>query len=268
VINVKNPGSETFAGIFIQANPASINVASGGKIAILGNGASVITDTHLFATNTDNIWNDGAIFEWNCSVDVPTISGITYFPNANAVTVPIFRITSVGGEGILTAGSTFTLNGLLDLSTGVSITFNGNGSKNFRDGVSGTSSTIIFSDGTTSIVSVTAILSGTSVGLYGAVAYSEIAKVKVVKGTPGMYIFPNPITDNNIQLQINQPAQGKYKVRLLNAAGQLLLQQTVSHTGINATHIIQPEHKLAAGTYQLQVINPAGKKQVLSIIVQ
>jgi hypothetical protein len=48
----------------------------------------------------------------------------------------------------------------------------------------------------------------------------------------------------------------------------LLLQQTVSHTGINATHIIQPEHKLAAGTYQLQVINPAGKKQVLSIIVQ
>jgi hypothetical protein len=115
---------------------------------------------------------------------------------------------------------------------------------------------------------VTAILSGTSVGLCGAVAYSEIAKVKVVKGTPGMYIFPNPITDNNIQLQINQPAQGKCKVRLLNAAGQLLLQQTVSHTGINATHIIQPEHKLAAGTYQLQVINPAGKKQVLSIIVQ
>ena len=107
-----------------------------------------------------------------------------------------------------------------------------------------------------------------SIGLYGAVAYSETVKVKVVRSTPGMYIYPNPVTDNNIQLRINQALQGVYRVRLLNEAGQLLKQQTVSHTGTNATHTIQSERKLPAGTYQLQVISPAGKKQVLSIIVQ
>lgn len=100
------------------------------------------------------------------------------------------------------------------------------------------------------------------------ISYSDIVKARIVRSLPSMYILSNPITDNNIQLRINQAVLGVYRVRLLNAAGQPLLQQTVAHSGSNATHTIQPEHQLPAGTYQLQVINPAGKKQVLSIVVQ
>lgn len=164
IINIKNSNANSYASI-IGTTPAtaSINIATNGKITILGDGASVAGDMHLFASNTLTVWNDGSIFEWNCSVGTPTITGVTYFPNANATTVPIFRITSVSGIVTGTGATPFVLNGMLDLLIS-NVSFWGGGSKEFRDGISGTSSIITFNPiaaGTLSITSSTAKLSGT-----------------------------------------------------------------------------------------------------------
>lgn len=159
VINVKNPNSETYTGVFLQTSPASINIASGGKIAILGNGVSVIVNAHFFATNPDNVWNNGAVFEWNCSVGTPGVGGVTYFPNVNASTIPIFRIIVQNNVNPLGGGAATVINGLLDVQTNITFAFAG--AKTFRDGINGTNAIVTFSNGTTTISSSTAVLSGT-----------------------------------------------------------------------------------------------------------
>ena len=107
-----------------------------------------------------------------------------------------------------------------------------------------------------------------SIGLYGAIAYSETVKVKMVKSTPGMYVFPNPVTDDNINLQLNLTVQGVYRVRLINAAGQELLKQNIAHPGSNATHKITPAQMLTKGTYVLEVMGTDKQKNILKVVIQ
>jgi hypothetical protein len=107
-----------------------------------------------------------------------------------------------------------------------------------------------------------------SIGLYGAIGYSETVKVKMVKSTPGMYVFPNPVTDGNIYLQLNLTGQGVYRIRLINAAGQELLKQIIAHSGGNATHKITSAQMLTKGTYVLEVMNTDKQKNILKVVIQ
>jgi hypothetical protein len=107
-----------------------------------------------------------------------------------------------------------------------------------------------------------------SIGLYGAVAYSETVKVKMVKSASGMYVFPNPVTDQKINLQINKAVQGIYTVKVLNAGGQQLMQQNILHPGGSAIHTITSGRQLASGAYELEVMGPDKKKTVIKILVQ
>lgn len=161
VLNVKNPNSETYSNIVNQSLNASINVATGGKIAVLGNGTSVASAVQRFATNALNIWNNNAVYEWNCSVGTPGLSGETYFPNANSATIPVFRIIVQNSTNSLGGGSSTVINGLFETSTNLS--FQGIGLKTFGNGIKGNNATITFpsSIGPLSLTSSTAVLSGT-----------------------------------------------------------------------------------------------------------
>lgn len=103
---------------------------------------------------------------------------------------------------------------------------------------------------------------------YGMEVYSEAVKVKIVRSSDELYVFPNPVTNNSIQLQLdkNAPA-GKYNTRLLSASGQLINSQQLIHTGGAATKIITPAQTLVSGAYQLEVISPDKKKSVIKVIV-
>ncbi|MEO6347016.1 MAG: T9SS type A sorting domain-containing protein [Aquaticitalea sp.] len=139
VLNVKNPTSEDYSDI-VKQPAGSINVATGGKIAVLGNGASVSSNLQNFATNILNVWKNNAVFEWNCSDGTPSLSGETYFPNVNSTTIPVFRIIVQNSSNSLGGGSSTVINGLFDVRTSVS--FQGNGNKTFRDGIIGTNATV------------------------------------------------------------------------------------------------------------------------------
>lgn len=83
-----------------------------------------------------------------------------------------------------------------------------------------------------------------------------------------MYVFPNPVTDDNINLQLNLTVQGVYRVRLINAAGQELLKQNIAHPGSNATHKITPAQMLTKGTYVLEVMGTDKQKNILKVVIQ
>jgi len=100
----------------------------------------------------------------------------------------------------------------------------------------------------------------------GKVSYSEVVKVAIPFGKPSIGIYPNPITDGIVHLQlVNQP-KGRYGLRLLNPLGQTIIAKQVEHAGGNATEDIKWDYHLAHGVYQLQVLRPDGKTQVIKVM--
>jgi hypothetical protein len=100
----------------------------------------------------------------------------------------------------------------------------------------------------------------------GKISYSEVVKVAIPLGKPSIGIYPNPITDGIIHLQlVNQP-KGRYGLRLLNPLGQTIIAKQVEHAGGNATENINWDYHLAHGVYQLQVLRPDGKTQVIKVM--
>jgi hypothetical protein len=100
----------------------------------------------------------------------------------------------------------------------------------------------------------------------GKVTYSNVVKVSIPLGKPSIGIYPNPITDGIIHLQlVNQP-KGRYGLRLLNPLGQTIIAKQVEHAGGNATENIKWDYNLAHGVYQLQVLKPNGKTEVIKVM--
>ena len=159
-IEVKN-NSGDYATIFLPDTNASIHVSSNAKITITGGISAVPGNMGNLAASTDNIWDNNSIFEWNSSVGTPDGSGITYFPNANTSTIPIFRISSLfTGDDTIGGGFPLIVNGLIDARTDV--TFKNSGLKTFRDGINGDNVTVTFLNnlGTLTIEDSNAVLSG------------------------------------------------------------------------------------------------------------
>ena len=105
-----------------------------------------------------------------------------------------------------------------------------------------------------------------SVDVNGATAYTNIVKVPVSNLKSDIAIYPNPITDGLIHLQlINQP-KGTYGIRLFNKLGQLIVQKQINHPEGSSTELITWNYNLAHGVYQLEVTKPDGSVKNLNIL--
>lgn len=102
---------------------------------------------------------------------------------------------------------------------------------------------------------------------YGAVGYSETVKIKIVKSSPALYVFPNPVTDSYIQLQLNDRTAGLYDLRLINNLGQVLVSKKIKHTGGTATHRIETGNTLTNGLYDLEVTEPNKKISIIKVMI-
>ncbi len=71
----------------------------------------------------------------------------------------------------------------------------------------------------------------------------------------GIKIFPNPITGRQINIQFNEIEKGVYTLRIINAKGQPMFNQSMEHSGVSSPKIISLDKKLPAGIYYLQLIN-------------
>ena len=101
----------------------------------------------------------------------------------------------------------------------------------------------------------------------GAIGYSETVKVVMMNVKAGLYVYPNPVTNGTIGLQMNSMHAGVYSVRLLNSAGQSIVTKSVNHAGGTASVNIQYPAQLT-GHYQLEIIGNNKKKTVLKVVIQ
>ena len=102
----------------------------------------------------------------------------------------------------------------------------------------------------------------------GAVVYTPRTTLTVRKSTTGIHVFPNPITDGVIRIQMNEVESGNYSVQLRNSAGALIQRSIVAYAGGYQAITIPSATRWPAGAYTLECIAPSGKRRVVSVIIR
>lgn len=109
-----------------------IRIKTGGIVSVQVSG---MTSVGTGVNASTHVYEDGSILEWNLASGTPSASGVTYFPNV-ITEIPIFRF-AVAPNGNLGGSNPTVINGRVELASGVSISWSGNGTKTFRNGVVG-----------------------------------------------------------------------------------------------------------------------------------
>jgi len=145
------------------------------------------------------------------------------------------------------------------------------------DGVNFESMTAIPAKENTSTANYNAVDLNPAPGIYyyrvkgisqsGAFGYTETVRVKVARTKSELYVYPNPVTDGSIGLQMNTMPAGVYNTRLLTTAGQSVLKKQIVHSKNTATEMIPYPASLTAGTYQLEVVGPDKKVSFVSVVI-
>jgi hypothetical protein len=105
-------------------------------------------------------------------------------------------------------------------------------------------------------------------GLGGQVQYSAIVKVGAQKQIPSISVYPNPVTNGQVQLYFTQQQAGKYQVQLSTISGQVLLEKTVDvNSAVQLQTIPLPDYR-AGGTYLLKIITAEGIVYKQQVFVQ
>ena len=97
--------------------------------------------------------------------------------------------------------------------------------------------------------------------------YISFAKpALVIAGKEGISVFPNPVTNGTINLQMNNMAAGVYSIRVFNGVGQVILNRSINHAAGNSTETIQLGKGAVKGVYQLEVVKPDNSKFATKLI--
>jgi hypothetical protein len=86
----------------------------------------------------------------------------------------------------------------------------------------------------------------------GLIKYTTVVKVDFGKTTPGVSVYPNPVTDNSFAVQLKDVEKGSYMLTLVNNLGQTVYQVQLQHRGGN-TNIQVNTGKLASGLYKIML---------------
>ncbi|HEY0055782.1 MAG TPA: hypothetical protein VGB63_10530, partial [Pedobacter sp.] len=73
------------------------------------------------------------------------------------------------------------------------------------------------------------------------------------KPQPGVKVYPNPVIDNNMNVQFNNVPKGVYVARLVNLAGQTVFSTNLSHPGDSANYKISINQAIPPGMCILQI---------------
>lgn len=107
-----------------------------------------------------------------------------------------------------------------------------------------------------------------AIGKNGTVLYSDVAKVTIIKRSPAIFVFPNPVTNNVIGLQLTKMPAGMYEAALFSSDGKVISRSRFVHAGGTATEKITPRYLLPGGNYRVEITGPDKAKTVISIMVQ
>lgn len=102
----------------------------------------------------------------------------------------------------------------------------------------------------------------------GEVIYSNIAKATIKKGV-GISVYPNPVTNNRIILQMNEQPDDEYDAEFINSSGQVIFTDKWNNAGTRNTKVFEIPSIAAKGIYRLEITQFASKRTTsISVNVQ
>ena len=87
----------------------------------------------------------------------------------------------------------------------------------------------------------------------GTVKYSNVVKVKIGGKAAEFTVYPNPVKDGIVSLQMSNVEKGIYTVRIYNNAGQEVANRTITSNGGSSTQTITLGKGTAKGNYKMQI---------------
>ncbi len=106
-----------------------------------------------------------------------------------------------------------------------------------------------------------------SIGFAGEIKYTNIVKVSLGDVKPSYTIAPNPVEGSTVNLQFKNQVGGRYNIRLLSSAGQVVYTTIVEHAGGNSTQLINLPASIARGAYKIEIIAPDKAREVQNLFI-
>jgi hypothetical protein len=82
---------------------------------------------------------------------------------------------------------------------------------------------------------------------------SKMVMAKSDAGSVGIRVVPNPVKDQQVNIQFRGMARGNYTLALFNSQGQQIISKTFAYTGGSSNQTVQFNKILAAGIYHLRI---------------
>ena len=100
----------------------------------------------------------------------------------------------------------------------------------------------------------------------GITKSTGIVKVSMNGGVPTVNIYPNPIQDNQVHLAMSDIPKGQYRIKVINAIGQVLLVNELNHPGGSAALVIPVNEGWARGAYHIELVGENYQSTALNFI--
>ncbi len=102
----------------------------------------------------------------------------------------------------------------------------------------------------------------------GSKLYSNIAKadMKSLVVSGNLAVFPNPVVNNTVSIQVASLEKAVYLLQVFNINGQLVKKQSIQHNGGDMKYVFQLDETLPAGKYQVQLSGTSTLKLSTSLI--
>ncbi|MCX6324203.1 MAG: T9SS type A sorting domain-containing protein [Sphingobacteriales bacterium] len=81
-------------------------------------------------------------------------------------------------------------------------------------------------------------------------------------------VFPNPVTDKEFFVELNNELSGNCNIQVVNSTGQVVFKQIVSKVENKKTIKVNLDHKLPSGIYHVILTDEKGKKTTQHIVVR
>ena len=100
----------------------------------------------------------------------------------------------------------------------------------------------------------------------GQVKYSDAARVTIGKGQPAVGVYPNPLSSENLGLQLRDVEKGTYMLSLYNKLGQRVFIAQLQHPGGTAATTVPLSGKVGKGIYQLELTGENNVKLINQVV--
>lgn len=107
-----------------------------------------------------------------------------------------------------------------------------------------------------------------AMGKNGVFVYSDKVNLTVINPAKGVFVFPNPVTGSNINLQMNDMIKGRYAFTLVSTEGRQVTTGVVNYNGGSSTNTIALPANTPAGTYLLTLSGSDGNTVSVKVFVK